>query len=286
MALTHLSLFTGIGGLDIAAEWAGFETVGQCEWADYPQKVLTKHWPDVPKWRDIKTLTGEDFYEKTGSRTVDIISGGFPCQPFRRREAKRQGMMTVTSGRKCLESYQKSRPNWVIGENVAGIVSMGESASFSKLEDDRTGSTEEKMVLEEICQALENIGYDVQPFLIPACSVSAPHQRYRTFIVGHAKHDGQPAESELRSDETASNDRGTQEQDATGEFTRTDRPINVSGILGCTDGCEQLWPGHGRHVYCKSESTQQKPEMHSVNLSECVQMWPTPTQEMSIRILY
>ena len=77
--LTHLSLFTGIGGLDLAAEWAGFRTVGQCEFADYPTGVLEKRWPDVPRWRDIRTLTKDDFYAKTGLRTVDINSGGFPC---------------------------------------------------------------------------------------------------------------------------------------------------------------------------------------------------------------
>lgn len=161
---THLSLFSGIGGLDLAAEWAGFETVGQCEWAEYPTKILKKYWPNVPKWGDIKTLTKESFYEQTGLRTIDIISGGFPCQPFSCAGKKKGKDDDRYLWPEMLRVVKELRPSWVVGENVAGIVSME---------------------LDQVLSDLEAQNYETRAFVVPACAVNAPHKRDRVAIVAY-----------------------------------------------------------------------------------------------------
>lgn len=167
--LTHLSLFSGIGGLDLAAEWAGITTIGQCEWAKYPAKILEKHWPNVPRWKDIRTLTGDSFYERTGRRTVDIISGGFPCQPFSVAGKRRGKEDDRYLWPEMVRVIKELRPTWIVGENVAGIV---------------------RMALPDILSELEACGYRTRTFLIPACAVGARHRRYRVAIVGYSEHNG------------------------------------------------------------------------------------------------
>ena len=217
MPLTHLSLFSGIGGLDLAAEMAGITTVGQCEWADYPTMILEKHWKDVPRWRDIRTLTKESFYEKTGLRTVDIVSGGFPCQPFS-LAGKRMGKEDDRYlWPEMLRVIRELRPSWVIGENVPGIVNLA---------------------LDTVLSDLENEGYTSQAFIIPACGVDAPHRRDRVAILSYS---GSKRMGSYGTTTVASED-GGQRVDDTGRKATVDNREHIthqSGTSGMADGVSE-----------------------------------------------
>ena len=224
--LTHLSLFSGIGGLDLAAEWAGIETVGQCEWAEYPTKVLEKHWPDVPRWKDIRTLTGESFYERTGKRTVDIISGGFPCQPFSVAGKQRGKEDDRYLWPEMVRVIKELRPTWVVGENVAGIV---------------------RMALPDILSELEACGYRTRTFLIPACAVGARHRRYRVAIVGYSEYNG--LSSAAVTGGTQKTGRGQQEgKKKAGEFTGASKSGNGQNVANSHTERELQSPGSEQDI--------------------------------------
>lgn len=167
--LTHLSLFSGIGGLDLAAEAAGFVTVGQCEWADYPTKVLEKHWPDVPRWRDIHGLSADEFLRRTGRETVTVISGGFPCQPHSvvgKRKASGDERDLWPEMRRVIGDIE---PKWVVAENVPGLLSSENGRFFRG-----------------ILRDFAALGFDVGWGVVCAAAVGAVHRRERVAIVAHA----------------------------------------------------------------------------------------------------
>ena len=163
--LTHLSLFSGIGGIDLAAEWAGFRTVAFCEQNSFCQKVLHKHWPNEMIYDDVRTLNGAYFKNTT------LLTGGFPCQPFS-SAGKRNGKEdTRFLWPEMFRIIREARPTWVVGENVIGIVGFLE--------------------FEDILASLEKENYQVQPIIIPATCIGARQYRERVFIVASADGTGE-----------------------------------------------------------------------------------------------
>ena len=160
--MRHGSLFSGIGGFDLAAEWMGWENVFHCEWMEFPRKVLDYHFPNADSHIDIcKT----DF--KKYANTIDILTGGFPCQPFS-LAGKRKGTDDERYlWGEMLRAIQEIKPRFVIAENVFGITNIDGG-----------------LVFEQVCLDLENEGYEVQPFIIPAAAKNAPHRRDRCWFIG------------------------------------------------------------------------------------------------------
>lgn len=161
-----LSLFSGIGGLDLAAEACGIETVAMCEIEEFPVSILKKRWPDVPIYDDVRKIKGSEIRGRLGA--IDVVHGGFPCQDLS-VAGKRAGLVCgggyTRSGLwyEMLRIISELRPRFVVGENVRGAVSLA---------------------LDEVHRGLEEEGYQVRTVLIPASSVGAPHQRERIFVLG------------------------------------------------------------------------------------------------------
>lgn len=164
--MTHASLFSGIGGFDLAAEWAGWTNVFNCEIDSFCQRVLRYHFPNAKQYSDVKTV---DFSIHRGR--VDVLTGGFPCQPFSLAGKRRGTNDNRYLWPEMLRAIREIEPSWVVGENVYGIVNWSGG-----------------MVFEQVQSDLEDAGYEVQPFVIPACAVDAPHRRDRVWFVARRRN--------------------------------------------------------------------------------------------------
>ncbi len=166
--MTHGSLFSGIGGFDLAAEWMGWENKFHCEWNEFGQKVLKHYWPNAESFHDI---TKTDF-TKYANR-IDILTGGFPCQPYS-MAGKRKGKDDERHlWPEMLRCIREVKPRWVIGENVLGLVNWSGGLVFHEVQAD-----------------LEAERYEVFPYVLPAAAVNAPHRRDRVWFVAHSNNNG------------------------------------------------------------------------------------------------
>jgi DNA (cytosine-5)-methyltransferase 1 len=162
--MRHGSLFSGIGGFDLAAEWMGWENIFHCEWNPFSQKILKHHFPKSISYDDIKKT---DFSIHQGA--IDIISGGFPCQPYS-SSGKRLGKEDDRHlWPEMLRAIRQIQPGYVVGENVRGLTNWSGGLVFDEVQAD-----------------LEAEGYEVLPFLLPACAVNAPHRRDRIWFIAHS----------------------------------------------------------------------------------------------------
>lgn len=159
--MRHLDLFSGIGGFSVAVDavWPKAKHTF-CEIDQFCQQIIKKHWPHSKIYADIKKV-------KLKRGSADLITGGFPCQPFSQAGKRRGTQDDRHLWPEMLRIIREVRPTWVVGENVVGLISMA---------------------LEQVCLDLEGEGYEVQPFIIPACAVNAPHRRDRVWIVAHDRY--------------------------------------------------------------------------------------------------
>ena len=168
--MNHGSLFSGIGGFDLAASWLGWTNVFQVEKDEFCQRVLNKHFPNTKRYGDIYEFDGKEY-----RGTIDVLTGGFPCQPFSVAGQQRGTDDDRYLWPEMLRAIRQIKPRWIVGENVAGII---------------------KLALDQVISDLEAEGYTTETFVIPACAVNAPHRRDRVWIVAHAKSAGRRRKQE------------------------------------------------------------------------------------------
>jgi DNA (cytosine-5)-methyltransferase 1 len=206
--MTHGSLFSGIGGFDLAAEWMGWGNVFHCEYDPFCQKVLSHHFPNSKLYKDVRTFDATAYAGR-----IDILTGGFPCQPFS-AAGKRKGTEDERHlWPEMLRVIREVSPRYIVGENVRGLLNWSGG-----------------LVFDEVCSDLEDAGYEVTPYLLPACGKDAPHRRDRIWFIANS---------------TKCNDRrntgsvpSSEEKERICERNEIPKPIESSEVFGnAPDSC-------------------------------------------------
>ena len=262
--MTHASLFSGIGGAELAAEWMGWENLFHCEIQEFPRRVLEYWYPNSKSYEDI---TKTDFTEWRGK--VDVLTGGFPCQPFSLAGRRLGAADDRYLWPHMLRAIREIQPTWVVGENVAGLLTMVQPGDETKMgrtddifEENYIYREERRFTLDEICEGLEREGYSVQPFIVPACAVGAPHRRDRVWIVAHADGTGL---QEARSEQQAAGAAGGGQEvaadtDINRQRERKNQQVTVAGCKGasydCTCGEDGAAPDADEHGHTPRQACE------------------------------
>lgn len=238
--MNHASLFSGIGGAEIAAEWVGWENLFHCEINPFGRKVLEYWYPNSISYEDI---TKTDFSEWRGR--IDVLTAGFPCQPFSLAGQRKGAGDDRYLWPQVVRAIHEIKPAWVVGENVAGILSMVQPGEEVEVGSGSTlfGETDRKRVLlrqeyviETVCRDLEREGYEVRPFVIPACAVGAPHRRDRVWIIAHRADAG--AETMQCGRENGVHAAGlAADTDINRQRERKNQQVTVTGCKGASYDC-------------------------------------------------
>jgi DNA-cytosine methyltransferase len=207
----HLDLFSGIGGFALGLQKVGFETVAFCDIEKYCQHLLKQKWNGVKIYNDVREITKEKF-KADGIESPEIITGGFPCQPFSVAGSRKGTDDNRHLWPEMFRIIKEFKPRWIIGENVRGIVSI-----------------QDGLVFETVCTDLESEGYEVQTFNIPAVGVGAPHKRERIWIVANSRCSIRGKQSSRNSESIGSR-----------TFKKTERSTDTSKITGSSERAETM----------------------------------------------
>lgn len=238
--MTHASLCSGIGGFELAAQWAGIETLFNCEIDPFCRKVLKKHFPDSVQYED---LTTTDFSPWRGK--INILSAGFPCQPFSLAGLRKGTADYRAIWPSVLRVIREVKPAYVIGENVTGLINMA---------------------LDEVLTSLEAEGYTAEVFVLPACGVGAPHRRDRVWIIAYAANNRQGRQS--RGSAAGEEWRMVPQRLRPG--SEPERGSQTSANSACElshrGGCSRHWgcqPSDGCKEFNANPNHQRREELHT-----------------------